>query len=80
MNKEQITKKFEANMLDGDTVKDCGGCMIFAEECLDYTIEELSEQRKEIIERIKQVSEKVQGGGNGRRILLQLIGELEETT
>jgi len=35
-------------------------------------------ERAEVVKMIEEASEKVQGGGNGRRIFIQLIGRLKE--
>ena len=47
---KNVKEKFEANMLDGDKIDDCGGAMISAKACLEYAQETLSDQKKEIRE------------------------------
>jgi len=47
--KEEI-EYFEDNMLDGDKLNDCGGCMISATECFKYCYERLEKQREELDE------------------------------
>jgi len=37
-------KHFEANMLDGDDIKDCGKAMLSAESVLEYVIERLAQR------------------------------------
>ena len=50
------------------------------DEVVNYIITSQKEITKSIIEEIEKAGEQVRGGGNGRRILIQLIGELEEST
>lgn len=45
--------------------------------CNQWCWEEKEAQREEIIERVKKYSKQYHGGGNGRRLFIQLLGELE---
>ena len=47
-------KHFEANMLDGDSIDDCGGAMISAKENFEYVQEVLQDQREEIWEVVEK--------------------------
>ena len=75
---------FEANMLDGDKVDNCGGAMFTVDAVLDYVTDRLEKELltarqetiKEIVEMIEKASEQVQGGGNGRRIFTQLVSHI----
>jgi hypothetical protein len=50
---KQLIKRFEANMLDGDSIDDCDGAMLSAKDCLEYFTDEiktlLEEFEKEIV-------------------------------
>ena len=48
MTEQEIREHFQANMLDGESVDDCGKAMIDAKECLEY-IYELHQKFKESI-------------------------------
>ncbi len=71
-NKEQTKeqewrKDFEANMLDGDDVYDCGGAMLSAESVWEYIKDRLTEvesqahssERSKVIGEIKEMVEKL---------------------
>lgn len=76
----KIKAHFEANMLDGDDVKDCGGAMISAETVLEYMTEFFiylfsqkdTEWRERVNREIDGAIKECEGGGNGRRLLNQL--------
>ena len=51
---EEIKKHFEANMLDGDDVKNCGGAMLSAESVLEYISSLHSTWVKEMGEKIEK--------------------------
>ena len=40
---KNITKRFEANMLDGDEIKDSGVTLLNAKDCLEYFLEDIKE-------------------------------------
>ena len=46
----EIIKRFEANMLDGDSIDNCGGAMISAKESLDWLLSEVKRAKKETLE------------------------------
>ncbi len=51
---EKEKLNFEANMLDGDKVEDCGGAMLSAEDVWRFIKELLSTERGEIMEWAKK--------------------------
>lgn len=53
----QLKKKFEAHMLDGDKVEDCGKAMLLAESVWDFIHSAVEEAREEVVEEVKQIAE-----------------------
>lgn len=53
---DKIKERFEANMLDGDPIENCGSCVISAKAAFEYLQEEvalmLSKREKEILDLI----------------------------
>lgn len=82
---EKIKAHFEANMLDGNDVNNCGGCMISATEVLEYIQEAFPEfavlavkeavnsRTKEVIQEIEAVMIISQAEGRAKLILESLI-------
>lgn len=60
--KDKFKDYFQANILDGDDVYDCGGAMVRAEDVFEvmneYHKEALQTQKKKIVEKIE---EKIEG-------------------
>lgn len=54
-----MRERFEANMLDGDSVDDCGGCMLNAKEVLEYFKEAIKadQQRMAKVRILKKIAE-----------------------
>ena len=48
MWKDKELKIFEANMLDGDPIDDCGKCMFSAGSVFEYLITRMEEREEEI--------------------------------
>jgi len=55
----KLKKKFEANMLDGDKVEDCGGSMLSAESVWSFIHSAVEDTRKEIKEKIKGMKKRI---------------------
>ena len=50
---KEIKKEFEANMLDGDRVEDCGGAMLSAKSVYEYLYQSISEIKQILKEELK---------------------------
>ena len=51
---EKVKKHFEANMLDGDNVEDCGNAMLSAKSVLEYVIDFAKSTQLALIDRVKE--------------------------
>lgn len=75
-------KAFEADMLDGDSINDCGGAMIDAKEVFIYMIERMKEVREERYkEGIKSEAGRwfnQSGNEHDRKIRSQALEEVRE--
>jgi len=52
---EKIRKHFEANMLNGDDLHDCGRAMISAESCFEYVSEALQKQSEGFAKQVEEL-------------------------
>lgn len=45
-SREEIRERFQANMLDGDDINDCGGAMLEAKEVFEYFLAEIEAEKE----------------------------------